>query len=318
MQHSISESLALFAQADFFYPFVGIVGLVVGSFLNVVIHRLPRMMERSWYVQCVEYLVSLKNLGRKQFDPYLSSEQTVEIILKPNESAQTVSHYNLVWPGSQCPNCQHQIRAWENIPVLSYLFLRGRCSKCKWHIPIRYPAIECLTALLSLVVAAHYGLSIQLLPALLFTWLMIALTFIDIDTQLLPDELTLLGLWGGLLLSVHSLFISPSDAILGAIIGYLILWSLYWVFKLLTQKEGMGYGDFKLMALAGAWVGWQYLPVVVLISSFTGALWGIISILLRFTHKDHPMPFGPFIALGAWLTLIYGDVIVTSYLQWMR
>lgn len=318
MQNFLADAISLFSHADFFYPFVALLGLIVGSFLNVVIYRLPLMMERGWYVQCVEYLISLKNQGKKHYEPYLSSEQTVEITLKPTDIPETVPHYNLFWPGSQCPNCQHHIRPWENIPVISYLLLRGRCSKCKWRIPLRYPGIELLTTLLSLVVAAHYGLSLQLLPALMFTWLMIALTFIDIDTQLLPDELTLFGLWAGLLLSVVPLFVSASDAIIGACVGYMILWSLYWVFKLLTQKEGMGYGDFKLMALAGAWVGWQYLPVVVLVSSFTGALWGIASILMRLTHKDHPMPFGPFIALGAWLTLLYGDTIVTTYLHWAR
>lgn len=282
-----------FGQPHFFYPFITLVGLIVGSFLNVVIHRLPRMMERNWHAQCTEYL---------------------DKSIKPS---QTFPHYNLCWPGSQCPHCQHPIRPWENIPLISYFFLRGRCSKCQWRIPLRYPGVELLSAILSLVVAAHYGLTLPLLPVLVFTWLMIALTFIDIDTQLLPDELTYLGLWGGLLLSVTSLFVNASDAIMGASVGYLILWSLYWMFKLLTQKEGMGYGDFKLMALAGAWVGWQYLPVVVLISSFTGALWGLASIMLRRTHKDHPMPFGPFIAMGAWLTLLYGDAIVNSYLHWM-
>lgn len=318
MENILAEASELLKQPVFFYPFVAIVGLVIGSFLNVVIYRLPRMMERSWYVQCIEYLVSLKNQGKAEYEPYISSEQTVEIVLKPHEKSESVPHFNLFWPTSKCPNCQHAIRPWENIPLLSYLFLLGKCSKCKWRIPLRYPGVELLTMLLSLVVAGHFGMSLQLLPALFFTWLMIALTFIDIDTQLLPDELTMMGLWVGLLISIPVLFVTPTEAIIGAAVGYLILWSLYWVFKLLTQKEGMGYGDFKLMALAGAWVGWQYLPVVVLISSFTGAIWGLASIMMRITHRDHPMPFGPFIALGAWLTLIYGEPIVSHYLQWAR
>lgn len=318
MQDQILLIVSRLNEAHIFYPFVLVVGLVVGSFLNVVIYRLPKMMERDWYMQCIEFLIGIKNKGLREYDNIKFSDQRVEIHLSPHENGEPVPRFNLFLPTSSCPSCEHRIRPWQNIPVLSYLFLRGRCAKCDWPIPLRYPGIEILTALLSLVVAYYFGMTPQLLAALVFTWMLIALTFIDFDTQLLPDEITLLGVWLGLLISLKHVFVSPQDAILGAVAGYLILWSLYWVFKLLTHKEGMGYGDFKLMAMAGAWVGWQYLPVVVLIASFTGTIWGLANIMMRISHKDHPMPFGPFIALGAWLTLILGDRIVTTYLQWVQ
>jgi leader peptidase (prepilin peptidase)/N-methyltransferase len=285
-----------------FYPFIALIGLIVGSFLNVVIYRLPRMMQHSWTLECTAYLDNLKAQGN-----------AFKSTLPPDNSPM----FNLWWPGSHCPQCQHKIRPWENIPIFSYLCLRGACSACQWKIPLRYPAIELLTALLSLVVALHYGFTPALFAALGITWLLIALTFIDIDTQLLPDQLTFLGLWAGLLLSIKSIFIGPVDAILGAVLGYLILWTLYWAFKLLTHKEGMGYGDFKLMAMAGALVGWQYLPIVIFIASFTGTLWGLYSMLKRGSHKDHPLPFGPFIALATWITLLYGDKIVFNYFTWV-
>jgi leader peptidase (prepilin peptidase) / N-methyltransferase len=286
-----------------FYSLIAVIGLIIGSFLNVVIYRLPRMMQRSWTHECTAYLDNLKAQGNA---------------FKSLPLPDNLPMFNLWWPVSHCPECQHKIRPWENIPLISYLCLRGRCSACQSRIPLRYPAIEFLTSLLSLIVAFHYGFSPALLAALAITWLLIALTFIDIDTQLLPDQLTFLGLWAGLLLSTQAVFVPPVDAIFGAVLGYLILWTLYWGFKLLTRKEGMGYGDFKLMAMAGAWVGWQYLPIVIFIASFTGTLWGLYAMFKRGSHKDHPLPFGPFIALGLWLTLLYGETIVSHYFMWVN
>jgi leader peptidase (prepilin peptidase)/N-methyltransferase len=276
-------------------------GLLIGSFLNVVIYRLPLMMEREWSRHCEESESCV--IARRYSD---------EAIHKNNDEK-----FNLLLPYSHCPHCKKTIRPWENIPIISYICLRGKCSQCKASIPLRYPLVELLTALLSVFLAYHYGFSLALLATLGLTWLLIALTFIDIDTHLLPDDLTYLGLWAGLFFSLYAVFVTPSDAIVGAICGYVSLWSLYWIFKWVTHKEGMGYGDFKLMALAGAWVGWQYLPLVILIASFTGALFGITKILFMKAHKDHPLPFGPFIALGTWLTVLYGDKLFDSYVHWV-
>lgn len=262
----------------FLILFALFLGLLAGSFLNVVIYRLPKMIERQ------------------------------DTPAKP---------FNLWFPHSHCPACQTLIRPWENIPVLSYLCLRGQCKRCQATIPVRYPFVELLTGLLSAFLAFHYGYSPALFASLGLTWLLIALTFIDLDTYLLPDDLTYLGLWAGLILSLCHVFVSPADAILGATLGYLSLWSLYWVFKWLTHKEGLGYGDFKLMALAGAWVGWQLLPLVILIGSLTGAFYGVFHIVFKNMHKDHPLPFGPFLALGLWLTLLYGNKIFDTYLNWV-
>jgi leader peptidase (prepilin peptidase)/N-methyltransferase len=308
MHNDLFSTLALLQTPEFFYPGIFLIGLLAGSFLNVVITRLPLMMEQGWTLQSMEYLL-------KFADP-----QRVEIErarITANKISLHQSSFNLVWPGSHCPQCRHAIRPWENIPVISYLFLRGRCSHCEKRIPIRYLGVELLSALLSLTLAVHYGPTPQFMAALGLTWLLIALTFIDIDTQFLPDKLTYLGLWAGLLISLYPIFVSPTEAILGAVFGYLSLWTLYWAFKLLTHKEGMGYGDFKLMAMAGAWVGWKTLPLLILMASFTGAVWGLISIGLRYTHKDHPLPFGPFIALALWVCLVYGDLIMAFYQKWV-
>lgn len=274
-----------------FYCLILFSGLMVGSFLNVVIHRLPRMLEQEWTQECQRYL---------------------KLPLTPKPAA-----FNLAWPGSHCPVCKHPLAFWENIPLISYLCLRGKCRACKTTIPIRYPLVESFSALLSLLVALHYGMGPALLPALCITWLLITLTFIDMDTQLLPDQLTFGGLWAGLIFSLWSIFVTPKDAILGAALGYFVLWSLYWCFKLLTQKEGMGYGDFKLLAMGGALVGWQYLPLVIFIASCSGTLWGVYGMLKRGTHKDQPLPFGPFLALGIWVTLLYGQRLVDYYFAWV-
>jgi len=275
-----------------FLSTIFLVSLMVGSFLNVLIYRLPLMMERAW---------------KAEYQGYFAPEKLSDAKLKP---------FNLVKPDSTCPHCQHLIRAWENIPLLSWLFLKGRCSQCKNKISIRYPLVELTTALLSLVVAWHFGFGLAALAAVVFTWMLVAMVFIDLDKMLLPDQLTLPLLWLGLLLSVNSTFVSPQDAIMGAALGYLSLWSLYWAFKLLTGKEGMGYGDFKLLAALGAWLGWQHLPIVILLSSFVGAIVGITMLIVQDKDKSQPIPFGPYLASAGWLTLLYGDSIAQFYWEW--
>ncbi|MBB6522715.1 prepilin peptidase [Pseudoteredinibacter isoporae] len=268
-----------------------ILGLLVGSFLNVAIYRLPKMLEREWKQSCCEIL-----------------EQ---------EAPKETEAFNLVVPASTCPSCEHKIRAWENIPVISYVFLRGRCSQCSSPISVRYPIIEAVTALLSAVLAMKFGFTWQLAAALLFTWSLITLTMIDIDTQLLPDNITLPLLWLGLIVNSQSLFSDLPNALWGAVFGYLSLWSVYWVFKLLTGKEGMGYGDFKLLGALGAWMGWQALPLTILLSSVVGAVIGIAGIIIMGRDKNVPMPFGPYLAIAGWIYFMWGDSIVASYLSLM-
>ncbi|MBL1417334.1 MAG: prepilin peptidase [Moritella sp.] len=274
---------------------VAFLGLLVGSFLNVVIYRLPIMMEREWKQECTVYFSD----ECKTTEPKPGSETT---------------KFNLLLPRSACPKCDHQITALENIPVISWLVLRGKCSNCANPISARYPSIELLTGLLSLVVAMYIPYGIQLAGALILTWTLVALTFIDIDKMLLPDQITLPLLWLGLFLNVNYAWVTPSDAIIGAIVGYLSLWSVYWGFKLLTGKEGMGYGDFKLLAAFGAWFGWQSILAIVLLSSFAGAIIGITQIALKKHTKGNPIPFGPYLAIAGWLYLIWGDQLVDFYL----
>lgn len=273
-----------------FLSFVTLVGLAVGSFLNVVIYRLPQMMEREWRHQCREML--------KQEDAQTHTEPQL----------------TLVRPRSRCPSCGQQIRAIENIPVLSYLILHGRCSSCGWNIPLRYPAVELLTGLLSLAVAWRYGLSIETLAGLLMTWSLVALCFIDLDTQLLPDAITLPALWTGLAFNLFNVHALLWDAVVGVICGYGILWIVYQAFRLLTGKEGMGFGDFKLLAALGAWLGWQHLPLIILLSSILGALVGITMMLVKGHDRDAPIPFGPFLAAAGWIALIWGNEIIAAYL----
>jgi leader peptidase (prepilin peptidase)/N-methyltransferase len=269
----------------------GVLGLAVGSFLNVVIHRLPLIMERTWLHELREH----------------QGEDATANVSEPA--------YNLVTPASTCPQCGHRITAVENIPVLSFLFLRGRCADCGNRIPARYPLVELVTALLSVIVAIRFGFSVQTLAALAFTWALIPLFMIDFDHQLLPDSITLPLLWGGLLLSLPEVFIDSTTSIIGAAAGYLSLWMIYHLFRLVTGKEGMGYGDFKLLGAIGAWVGWQALPVVVLFSSLVGAVLGIALILFRGRDHNQPMPFGPFLAAAGWLTLLWGNDIIAFYLR---
>ncbi|HJY40672.1 MAG TPA: A24 family peptidase [Steroidobacteraceae bacterium] len=277
---------------------VFILSLLVGSFLNVVIHRVPVMLEREWRAQA-------------------------EQILQPDSHAKPAAQakYNLVVPRSACPKCGAQITAAQNIPVISYLLLKGKCAKCAAKISARYPVVELGTAILSAVVAWKFGFVWYTAAALLLTWMLIALTGIDIDHQLLPDNMTLPLVWIGLLLSLAAtlpsigLPVDPRSSIIGAIAGYLSLWSVYHAFRLLTGKEGMGYGDFKLFAALGAWLGWQMLLPIILLAAFTGAVIGILMIALRGRDRNIPIPFGPYLAAAGWIALLWGDDIVSSYLH---
>jgi leader peptidase (prepilin peptidase)/N-methyltransferase len=264
-------------------------GLVVGSFLNVVVYRLPVMLQQRWARDCRE--------------------------IAGQEAETPQAAFNLLVPASSCPHCGHRIRAYENIPVLSYLVLKGRCAGCKSVISPRYPAVEAVSALLSVVVVLHFGYGAQALAALLFTWAMIPLFLIDFDHQLLPDSITLPLLWAGLLLSLPGTFTDSASSIIGGAAGYLSLWGIFHLFRLVTGKEGMGYGDFKLLAAIGAWTGWQLLPVVILFSSVVGAVIGIGLILFRGRDHNLPMPFGPFLAAAGWLTLLWGNDIIELYLH---
>jgi leader peptidase (prepilin peptidase)/N-methyltransferase len=275
------------------FTFIAVVlGLLVGSFLNVVAYRLPVMMERAWRTQCQELTASAE---------------------PPASAATPPEPFNLMTPRSRCPHCGHAISAWENIPVISYLWLRGRCAACGKSISLRYPLVELSTALLSGIAAWHFGFGWAAAAALVLTWALIALTLIDYDHQLLPDDITLPFLWIGLLLSLYGLFTDSTSSIVGAVAGYLSLWSVYILFKWATGKEGMGYGDFKLLAMLGAWMGWQALPVIILLSSVVGAGVGITLIVVRGRDRSIPIPFGPYLAAAGWLTLLWGDDITHRY-----
>ncbi|KQQ50022.1 methyltransferase [Pseudomonas sp. Leaf127] len=266
-----------------------ILGLLIGSFLNVVIHRLPKMMLLDWQAQSREVL-------------------ELPAIPKPER-------YNLLLPHSHCPQCNHTIRAWENLPVVSWLLLKGRCSACQTPISKRYPLIELTCGLLSAFIAWHFGFGWQTATMLVLTWGLLAMSMIDVDHQLLPDSLVLPLLWLGLIVNSFGLFASLSDALWGAVAGYLSLWSVFWLFKLVTGKEGMGYGDFKLLAMLGAWGGWQVLPLTILLSSVVGAVLGVILLRLRRLEGGAPMPFGPYLAIAGWIALLWGGQITDSYLQ---
>lgn len=271
---------------DGIFFLAAVFGLLIGSFLNVVIHRLPIMMQR-------------------ESDNYVA-----------HESGKPLPHterYNLMVPRSACPQCKHQIGALENVPVLSYLALRGKCAACKAPISMRYPLVEMLTGALSALLIWHFGSGWVGLASLVFVYLLIAMTFIDADTQLLPDDLTLPLLWIGLLLNLSGLFVPLQDAVIGAAAGYLSLWAIYWVFKLLTGKEGMGYGDFKLLAALGAWLGWKMLPIIILFASLVGAAVGIALIVFTRRARDNPIPFGPYLAAAGLLALLYGKPILETY-----
>lgn len=270
-----------------------ILGLAVGSFLNVVIHRLPIMLDRRWREQCMAFSTAAAGA--------VASER-----------------YDLVVPGSRCPHCGHHISAVENIPVLSWLWLGGKCRACAKRISARYPLVEILAALLSGAIAWRFGMTPAMIGALVLTWSLIALSMIDYDHQLLPDDITLPLLWGGLAFNLFGVYTSLSSAVIGAIAGYVSLWLVYQLFKLITGREGMGYGDFKLFAAFGAWLGWQALPLIILLSSFLGAIVGVSMILILGRDRTLPIPFGPFLCLAGWVALMWGDAITRAYLQFAR
>lgn len=274
---------------------VAILGLCVGSFLNVVIYRLPRMMESEWRSDCS---IILKDQLNRNHAPYVFENMT------------------LSKPASRCPSCAHKIRWFENIPLLSWIVLLGRCSACGTSIGIRYPVVELLTMLASLTVFFVFGPNIQMLCALGLTWALIALTGIDFDTQLLPDRITLPLAAAGLFVNAQSLFVSPTQAIWGYVLGFLVLWVVYILFKIITGKEGMGYGDFKLLAALGAWLGPMQLPLIILLSSFVGAIIGLV--LLKIRKENQPFAFGPYIAIAGWISLLWGPELVSAYLGMYR
>ncbi len=278
-----ANNLAVFAVC------VGFVGLLIGSFLNVVTYRLPKMLMRDWRMQAREVLDLPEQADAEPF--------------------------NLILPNSSCPHCGHEIKPWENIPLVSWLLLRGKCSGCKEAISIRYPLVELACGLFSAVIAWQFGVSWEALAMLVLTWGLLSMSLIDADHQILPDVLVLPLLWLGLILNSFGFFTSLSDALWGAVIGYMSLWSIFWLFKLITGKEGMGYGDFKLLALIGAWGGWQVLPLTILLSSVLGAVIGIIILRLQRNGYNKPIPFGPYLAAAGWLALIWGEQITSRYLH---
>jgi leader peptidase (prepilin peptidase)/N-methyltransferase len=273
-------------EPTFFITVVAIFGLMIGSFLNVVIHRLPEMMKRNWLQQCADLR---------------------------GEIVKTVPAFNLITPRSTCPQCGHRIAVWENIPIISYLFLLGQCSQCHTRISLRYPVIEAITALMSGLIAWQYGFGFATIAILCFVWALIALAVIDLDTQLLPDDITLPLIWTGLLFNLNNGFTDIESAIIGAVAGYVSLWTIYWCFKLATGKEGMGYGDFKLLSAIGAWLGWSMLPLVILLSSLVGALVGVGLIVAARLNKNIPIPFGPYLVGGALIALFLGEEINRVY-----
>ncbi|KTF10759.1 prepilin peptidase [Pseudoalteromonas sp. 10-33] len=284
----------MLSQPWFYLTTVGLVSLCVGSFLNVVIYRLPLMMQREWQSEC-----------RLLLDDELNTNHA--------KQKNTSEPFNLVKPNSTCPKCKTAIKPWQNIPIISWLILKGKCASCSHPISIRYPAVEAVTALLSLVVAYTFGATEQALLYIVITWALVALTFIDIDHMLLPDQLTLPLVWLALIAAVGGITITPSDAIMGAAFGYLSLWSVFWLFKLLTGKEGMGYGDFKLLALFGALLGWQSLLTIILLSSVVGAIIGIALLSIQGKDKATPIPFGPYLAIAGWITLLWGNQLQSAY-----
>jgi len=286
--------------APVFIAVVFAFALIIGSFLNVVIYRLPIMMEREWREQCEE-------LGKT-----------------PPLQELREGRFDLIIPRSRCPSCGHAIKAWQNIPVISYLLLSGKCADCKESISARYPLVEMLTAVLAALCAWRFGFGWEAVMAVAMTFALVAISMIDADTQLIPDSIVLPLLWIGLLMSLFHpmagsdvLFIAPRNAIVGAIAGYLSLWSVYQLFKLVTGKEGMGYGDFKLLAALGAWLGWQQLPMIILMSAVVGAIVGIGMMVFRDHGRNTPIPFGPYLAAAGWITMLWGDIVKTVYLDLM-
>ena len=269
---------------------MALLGMCVGSFLNVVIYRLPKMMQQDWQEQCCELLDIKNEKGEEQ-------------------------QVNLIFPGSSCPACQHKITPLENIPVISYLFLKGRCKSCNVKISPQYPLIEILTGLTTAYITWHFGFSLQTLFAVLLTWALICLSVIDLEHSLLPDDITLPFMWLGLACNIFGVFTDITSSLIGAMLGYSILWFIFMSFKVITGKEGMGYGDFKLLALFGAWLGWQSLPLIILLSSITASIIGIAMIIFKGKDKAAAFPFGPYLAIAGWITLLWGEEIIGTYLN---
>jgi leader peptidase (prepilin peptidase)/N-methyltransferase len=288
----LTESTAVFIGVVFLFA------LLIGSFLNVVIHRLPIMMELEW------------------------REQAAELAKTPPQTTLPDGRFDLVVPRSRCPACGKLITAWQNIPILSYLFLKGRCANCQSSISVRYPLVELLTAVLAAACAGYFGFGWEAIMAIVLTLVLVPITMIDADTQLIPDSIVLPLLWVGLAMSLfhpvagaETLFIAPSDAIVGAMAGYLSLWSVFWLFKLVTGKDGMGYGDFKLLAAIGAWLGWQQLPIIIMLSAIVGVLINVSMIVFRGKDRSIPIPFGPYLAAAGWITMLWGERIKNAYLD---
>lgn len=282
---------------ELFYCFVMLFSLVVGSFLNVVIYRLPKMLTQEWTQECRAFLADDDTPQEKD---KISTEEPL---------------LTLSTPHSSCPHCEHKIRFYENIPVISWLCLRGKCSQCKQTISARYPIVEATTALLSLVIAAHFGVTLLTFFLCLLTWALICLTLIDYDHMLLPDQITLPFIWLGLLVNINGSIVPLEAAVIGAVAGYMSLYSIFWLFKLCTGKEGMGYGDFKLVALFGAWIGFQLLPLLILMAACVGAVVGISLMLFKNHQREQAIPFGPYLAISGWITLIWGQSIWSWYLS---
>jgi leader peptidase (prepilin peptidase)/N-methyltransferase len=294
MLELMSESAPVYIAVVFAFT------LLIGSFLNVVIHRLPIMMEREW------------------------REQADELAKTPPEHELPDGRFDLVVPRSRCPSCGQLITAMQNIPVISYLFLKGRCANCKTSISVRYPLVELMTAVLAATCAWRFGVGWEALMAIIMTITLVAIAMIDADTQLIPDSIVLPLMWLGLAMSLFhpmdgadTLFVSPRDAIVGAMAGYLTLWSVFWLFKLVTGKDGMGYGDFKLLAALGAWLGWQQLPIIILMSTIVGAAINIAMIVARGKDRSVPIPFGPYLAAAGWITMLWGETIKNTYINLM-
>ncbi len=287
----------------FFLGVVFIFSLMIGSFLNVVIFRFPQMLEQGWKRECREFLADELATPTKKQEQEKNQEQEVISLSKPS---------------STCPSCQHKIRFYENIPVISWLLLLGKCSQCKNKISIRYPLVELSTAILSVVIAANYGVTFTTLFLLVLTWGLVCLTLIDLDHMLLPDQITLPLLWLGLLVNLNGAIVPLNDAVIGAVAGYMSLYSVFWLFKLITGKEGMGHGDFKLVAVFGAWIGWQLLPLLILMASAVGATIGISLMVFKNHQREQAIPFGPYLAIAGWITLLWGEGIWAWYLSYLN
>ena len=284
---------------EYFTGVIFLFGLMFGSFFNVVIYRVPVMMQLEWLENCRDFIKEMFGKLPKELEAHPES------LPKPP--------FNIAKPDSTCPHCGHKIRWYENVPLASYVALKGKCSSCKNTISLRYPIIELVTALLSGFAAWKFGFGWETAAALAFTWALICLTMIDFDHKLLPDQITLPLMWLGLLLNMQGMFASLEDAVIGAVAGYMCLWSLYWAFKLLTGKEGMGYGDFKLLAALGAWMGWQYLLLILVLSSMVGAVVGVSLIVIKGRDKNIPIPFGPYLAAAGWIAFFWGEAILRQY-----